>query len=52
MIATDEPTVVSKPFPDAIVMEDSPSDGRFPDPPYTDEGDWGEGFRETDDLLD
>ena len=32
LIAADEPTVVSKPFLDAIVVEDSQSDGRFPNP--------------------
>ena len=52
LVATNEPTVISEPFLDAIVVEDSQSDGSFPNPPCTDEGDWGEVFREVDDFLD
>ena len=52
LVATDEPTVVSEPFLDAIVVEDSQSDGGFPNPPCTDESDWGEIFCEVDDLFD
>ena len=52
LVATDEPTVGSKPFLDAIVVEDGESDGCFPNPPCTDESDWSQMFREGDDLLD
>ena len=52
LVATDEPTVVSKPFLDPIVVEDGQSDGGFPDPSWTDESDWSEGFCEANDLLD
>jgi len=52
LVATDEPAVVSKPFLDAIVVEDGESDGRFPNTPCADESDWGEIFCEADDLLD
>ena len=52
LVATNKPTVVSKPFLDAIVMQDSQSDGRFPDPPCADESDWSEVFREANDLRD
>ena len=33
LVATNEPTVISEPFLDAIVVEDSQSDGSFPNPP-------------------
>ena len=52
LVATNKSTVVSKPFLNAIVMEDSQSDRRFPDPPCADESDWGEIFREPNDLRD
>ena len=52
LIATDESTVVSELFPDLIVVENSKSDGRFPNSPWTDESDWSEVFCETDDLFD
>ena len=52
LVTTDEPTVVSEPFLDSVVVEDSQSDGRFPDPPCADESDWSEIFCEVDDLLD
>ena len=52
LVATNEPTVVSKPFLYAIVVEDSQSDGGFPNPPCTDEGNRGEVSCEADDLLD
>ena len=51
LVTTDKPTVVSEPFLDAIVVEDSQSDGCFPNPSWTNEGDWTEGFGDTDDLL-
>ena len=52
LVTTDKPTVVSKPFLDAIVVEDRQYDGCFPNPPRTDESDWGEVSCETNDLLD
>ena len=33
------------------MVEDSQGDGCFPDPSWADEGDWTEGFGDTDDLL-
>ena len=51
LVATDEPTVLSKPPHDPIVVEDSKSDGRFPDSSWTNESDWSEVFCETNDLL-
>ena len=44
LVATDEPTVVPKPLPDAIVMEDDQSDRRFPDSPCANESDRSEVF--------
>ena len=52
LVAADERAVVSKLLLDAIVVEDSQGNGCFPDPPCTEESDRGEGFNETDDLLD
>ena len=52
LVTTDEPTVFTETLLDAIVEEDSQSDGCFADPPWTDESDWGEVFSEADDLLD
>ena len=34
------------------MVEDSESDGGFPNPPWTNESDWGEVVSETDNLLD
>ena len=34
------------------MVEDSQGDGRFPDPPCTDESNWSEVFREANNLLD
>ena len=52
LVATDEPTVVSKSLPDAIVVEDSQGDGRLPNPSRANESGWGEAFCEADDLFD
>ena len=49
-VATDEPTVVSKPLFDTILVEDRQGDSRFPDSTCTDESDWSEVFSETNDL--
>ena len=52
LVATDEPTVLSKPPHDPIVVEDSKSDGRFPDSSWTNESDWSEVFCQANNLLD
>ena len=52
LVASDKSTVFVEPPLDAIVVEDSQSDGRFPDPPWTDESGWSELFRKTEYLLD
>ena len=52
LVATEEPTVVSEPFLDTIVMEDGQSNGCFPDSSWTDKSDWNEIFSETNNLLD
>ena len=52
-ITTDEPTVMTEPCLNASVVEDRERDGRFPDPPRTDESDRFESFGETNfNLLD
>ena len=50
LVAAEEPTVLAKPLLDPIVVEDGQSDGGLPDPPCADEGDWGEVFRETNNV--
>ena len=50
LVATNEPTVGPEPFLDAIVVEGSQSDGCFPDPSYTDKGNWSKVFCKTNDL--
>ena len=52
LVATDEPTVGSKSFLDAIVVEDSQSDRSLPDPSCPDESDRTEILCEANDLLD
>ena len=52
LVTADEPTVVSEPFLDAVVVEDGEGDGGLSDTPRTDESDWGEIFCEADDLVD
>ena len=52
LITTDEPTVIAKPFLDAIVVEDRESDRSFPDTPCTDDSDGFQVYDETNDLLD
>jgi len=37
LITTDESTVIAKPVLDVIVVQNSKSDGRFPDPPRANE---------------
>ena len=42
LIAADESTFVSKSLLDVVVVKDGQGDGRFPDPPWTNESNWGE----------
>ena len=51
LVAADEPTVVTESLSDAIVMEDSESDGGLADSTDANEGDGCEVFDQTDDLL-
>ena len=51
LVTADKPTVISKLFLDAIVVEDGESDGCFPNSPCADESDWSEIFCEADDLF-
>jgi hypothetical protein len=52
LVATDESAVLPKALLDAVVVEESSSDGRLPDPPCADESDGCEVLGETNDLLD
>lgn len=51
LIATHEPTVVAKPFFDAIVVEDSKGDGCLPNPASPNQRNWSEPLCETNDLF-
>jgi len=45
LVASGKPAILAEPLLDAIVIEDSQSDGRFADPTSTDEnGGWSETF--------
>jgi hypothetical protein len=52
LVATNEPAVLAEPLLDAIVVEDSQSNGCLPDSPWTDESDGCKFFDEANDLLD
>jgi len=52
LVATDETTIVTESLLDAIVMEDSKSDGRLPNSTSTDESNRCEVLGQADDLLD
>ena len=52
LVATDEPTVIAKSLLDPIVMENGQSGGCLANSTGTDESDWSEAFRETNNLLD
>ena len=52
LVAADEPPVLVEPLLDAVIVEDGQGDGCFSYTTRTDEGDWGEVFDETNDLLD
>ena len=51
LVTTDESSIISEPFLDAIVVEDGQSDGCLPDPPWPDESEWGEVLGEVDNLF-
>jgi len=52
LVAADEPTIITESLPDAIVVEDGQSGARLADSAGPDESEWGEVFRQADDLLD
>ena len=52
LVTTDKPSVVSKLFPDLIMMDDSQGNRCFSNPPYTNEGNGCEVFYKANDLLD
>ena len=52
LVATDEATVVAKPFLDPVVVEDSQGDGRLANSTGTDESGWNEVSCETNNFLD
>ena len=52
LVAADEPTIMSKPLLDPIVVENGQSDGRLANSSSTDESDWSKVLSEIDDLLD
>jgi len=51
-VATDEPTIVTKPSSDATIVEDRQGGGRLANSASTDQSDWGEVFCETNNSLD
>ena len=52
LVAADEPTILTKPLLDAVVMKNSQSDGCLADSADTNESNWGEIFCKTNNLLD
>lgn len=52
MVATYEPSAISKSRFDTIVVEDSQGYRRFPNSPRAYESHWGEVYCETNNLLD
>ena len=52
LVAANEPTVIAKPLPDAIMVEDGQCDGCLANSADTNEDDGCEVFGQTDDLLD
>ena len=52
LITTDEPPVIAKLFFDAIVVQDSQSDGCFPNPARPNESDGCEVVDDTNDVFD
>ena len=52
LVATDKPAVVPETLLDAVVVEDSQGNRCLPNPPWADESDWSEVFREANNLLD
>jgi len=52
LVTAYEPTILSEPLFNAIVMEDDEGDGCLPDPSCADESDGCQVFCETNDLPD
>jgi hypothetical protein len=52
LVTSYESTILPKSLLDAIVMEDSQSDGCLANPTSTNQSDWGETFYQGDDFLD
>ena len=52
LVATNEPTVVAKPFLDPIVVEDSQSDGGLANTARANESDWKKVLSEINYVLD
>ena len=52
LVTTNKPTVVSEPFLDTIVVEDSESDTCLPDPCCANESDRDEALCEINDIFD
>ena len=52
LVTLDKPTILALSLLDAIVMEESQSDGSLSNPASTNEGDWSESFHQGNDLLD
>jgi hypothetical protein len=52
LVATNEPTIVTKSLLGAVVVENSQCDGSLPDPACTNESNWCEILSEANNLLD
>ena len=52
LITADEPAIVTEALLDVVAVENVEGSGRLTNSTGTNEGDWSEGFCETDDLLD
>jgi len=52
LVATDEPTIITKPLLNAVVVENSQSNGSLPDPACANKSNGREFLNETNDLQD
>ena len=52
LVAADEPAVVAETFFDTVVVEDGESDKRLADSTRTNESEWSQVFRQTDEIPD
>ena len=52
LITSDEPTILTKPLFDALVMKSCQNDRCLADSAGTNKGYWSQVFRETNDRLD